>query len=500
MILLQQNLNHCEAAQDLLDQAVREIGVDVAIVQEQYRNRENTIWAADISGRAAIWACGQQAFQSSCWKDSGFVRVKINGIHMYSCYARPSATLGEYKIFLDRLVNDARDRHPVFIAGDFNAWATEWGSRESNDRGVALLEAFATLQLVLLNTGNKPTFQRGNATSIVDLTWVSSSMFSKGISWEVSERYTHSDHQAIIIELIGVKSQKSQPKYSCQGWKTNNFDKSMFLYMLENKRVFGNAENKVSQLMNIIKDACDAAMPRRIVNNRRKAIYWWNDEIVDLRRKCFRARRKYQRSRIRGNEDLRQAYCNARLELKTTIKLRKQQCFTELCKEVDCEPWGRPYKTVMKKVKGGHSNSPTCPSMMHNIVSSLFPQQDYNPNNELVEINEEEDRSPVTIDEVVEATSKVGNNKAPGPDNIPNFALKLAVHTIPELFADTFNSCLSEGVFPKRWKKQRLVLLPKGKKAPEDPASYRPICMLDTVGKIFESDFGSIEKGDSKLR
>ncbi len=87
---------------------------------------------------------------------------------------------------------------------------------------------------------------------------------------------------------------------------------------------------------------------------------------------------------------------------------------------------------------------------------------------------------------MVEAASKVGNSKAPGPDNIPNLALKLAIRTIPELFANVFESCLNEGVFPARWKKQRLVLLPKGKKPPEDPSSYRPLCMLDTAGKILE--------------
>ncbi|CAB0038342.1 unnamed protein product, partial [Trichogramma brassicae] len=36
------------------------------------------------------------------------------------------------------------------------------------------------------------------------------------------------------------------------------------------------------------------------------------------------------------------------------------------------------------------------------------------------------------------------------------------------------------------WKRQRLVLLPKPGKPPEEPSSYRPLCMLDTAGKILE--------------
>ena len=65
-----------------------------------------------------------------------------------------------------------------------------------------------------------------------------------------------------------------------------------------------------------------------------------------------------------------------------------------------------------------------------------------------------------------------------------NAALKTAIDCRPELFFEVYNSCLCEGMFPSQWKKQRLVLLPKGDKPPNDP--YRPICLLDTVGKVME--------------
>ena len=51
---------------------------------------------------------------------------------------------------------------------------------------------------------------------------------------------------------------------------------------------------------------------------------------------------------------------------------------------------------------------------------------------------------------------------------------------------DTFNACLQDGVFPAQWKAQRLVLLAKGKKPAQEPSSYRPLCMLNIVGKLFE--------------
>lgn len=86
----------------------------------------------------------------------------------------------------------------------------------------------------------------------------------------------------------------------------------------------------------------------------------------------------------------------------------------------------------------------------------------------------------------MEACGRVGNNKAPGLDGVPNIALKAAIRAAPELFLDVYSACLREGIFPARWKQQRLVLLPKGKKPPDEPSSYRPLCMLDTAGKILE--------------
>ena len=55
-----------------------------------------------------------------------------------------------------------------------------------------------------------------------------------------------------------------------------------------------------------------------------------------------------------------------------------------------------------------------------------------------------------------------------------------------EILLEAFNSCLREGRFLVNWKKQRLVLLRKGNKPLGDASFYRPICLLDTMGKLLE--------------
>ena len=71
------------------------------------------------------------------------------------------------------MANYAQMHSPVAIAGDFNTWAVDWGSKETTARGQSLLETMSQLDLVLLNTGNKWTYESDGKGSIVDLTFVS---------------------------------------------------------------------------------------------------------------------------------------------------------------------------------------------------------------------------------------------------------------------------------------------------------------------------------------
>ncbi|CAB0031599.1 unnamed protein product [Trichogramma brassicae] len=84
------------------------------------------------------------------------------------------------------------------------------------------------------------------------------------------------------------------------------------------------------------------------------------------------------------------------------------------------------------------------------------------------------------------ACRRIKNHTAPGPDGVPNSAIKFAIDAHPDIFMQVYTVCLRTGVFPACWKRQRLVLLPKPGKPPEEPSSYRPLCMLDTAGKILE--------------
>ncbi|CAB0038006.1 unnamed protein product [Trichogramma brassicae] len=203
MRILQLNLNHCEAAQDLLCDTISKLRIDVAILCEQYKNLLHpTTWLADADGQAAIWVHGGIPVQERPARvHPYFAWARIGGIFFFSVYAPPRLSEREFSALLANITEKARGRRPLVIAGDFNAWSTEWGCRETRPRASILLDSLALLDAVLLNTGDVPTFNGRQGSSIVDLTFVCETLAPRVKSWTVSGRYTHSDHQVIFFEI-----------------------------------------------------------------------------------------------------------------------------------------------------------------------------------------------------------------------------------------------------------------------------------------------------------
>ena len=154
--------------------------------------------------------------------------------------------------------------------------------------------------------------------------------------------------------------------------------------------------------------------------------------------------------------------------------------------EVEKDPWGLAFKIVTKRLVArrktpGLDN----PDRVKYIVRGLFPHaepfQRQDPSSCVVRRKE-----LFTIEELKRAGGRLKANTEAGIDGVPNEILKLVIEAYPEVLLEAFNSCLREGRFFADWKKQRLVLLRKGNKPLGVASSYRPICLLDTMGKLLE--------------
>ncbi|XP_060665455.1 uncharacterized protein LOC132797719 [Drosophila nasuta] len=405
--LLQLNLNHCLAAQELLKQTVRELKVDAALLSEPYKRIHSPKYVEDTEGKASIWVCGLEQPQLTDVRSSQFASV------------------------MEEIALDVRGKPQVIIAGDFNAWAEEWGSSRTNARGQTVLEALATLDLAHMNHGNQHTFTRAGTGSVIDLAFVSYPI-ARSAKWAISNVYTASYHRAITIDLDHTESPRANGLQSGTAYKVDTLDPEAFAGSFAVPNWSDNAEVSAELLMRSITDACDASMAaRRSCKRHHVPVYWWNQQIADVRRRCIRSRRILQRSRGRADFEARRLeYALNRRLLKKSILSSKKEKFLELCDEADRDIWGMAYKVVLK-------NS----SVLNGIVDSLFTGSFTVPSVEdHVEHRLYTEVPEITVEEVMLAAARIKDSKSPGPDAIPNRALKMAIRLHPQCFTEVFDS------------------------------------------------------------
>ena len=177
-------------------------------------------------------------------------------------------------------------------------------------------------------------------------------------------------------------------------------------------------------------------------------------------------------------------YRLARRELKDPISRSKKLKWEKLRDDLNNNLWGLGYKLVMKKLGTNRPLPELDCQTMTNIVNTLFPDHEQRADEDITASA----LSPplFTSEELQGAARSLKSNKAPGPDRVPPEVLRHIAEERPRVLLDMYNACLTRGVFPKRWKRQKLMLISKEKGDPTQASAYRPLCMLDSAGKLLE--------------
>lgn len=514
--VIQINLNHARQAQDLLMQHVAEWGAEIAIIAEPHRVPNSPGWVVDQTGRAAIHATTARTGGNLrlAERGHGYVVARWRDVDIVSCYISPSVAMDQYEETLTHLRDAIRRCRGgrVLVGGDFNAWSPLWGSRATNSRGEVLVDWATELGLVVRNVGTEPTCVKHNGTSIVDVTWTSPAMARRVREWRVlTATETLSDHAYVSMRIddrhAGTGGARSTGNNRCR-WSLRRMDPEALTEALRTamwargSRGEEDAETAARRMSRMLKAASDASMPRvrKTDGGKKSSAYWWTEEIARARRTANAARRTFLRARRRqrGQPDtaetvaLRGTYAEAKSALRTEIKKAKKAAWDELLRTVEGDPWGRPYRTVMGRLRP--YTRPATESMTRReltaTLNELFPAAEPTANAEdegRAAEREASDWTPeneVTVREMSDAIARMKRKRtAPGPDGIHGGMLAAAMPILEPAIRDLMNKCLREGVFPGKWKEAHLVLIPK----PGGRGKYRPICLLGETGKMLET-------------
>ncbi|XP_011159070.2 uncharacterized protein LOC105195390 [Solenopsis invicta] len=347
--LLQTNLNHARAAQDILLQCLAERGGGLAIAADPYRiPDDHPHWAGDTLGRVVIVSQHARDAPPMLPVESGegFVLVEWGFIDVLGCYFPPSLSRGEYEAALERMGEAIyrRSPRPIIVGGDFNAHAVAWGSPTTNSRGRLTLEWAAGLDLALLNRGRVSTFVGGRGESIVDLTWASPGALGRVSAWrmEAAPLGELTDHRLIEMEVASTPAEvraRTRRQIAERRWVLRKLYQEALEVCLTMSTWADGAE--AEWFCDAMSLACDASMLRSRPRAQR-ATYWWSEEIAQLKRATVATRRAFTRARRRGVEaeveETMAALRDARKALRVAIRRAKAEAWEEFISDLTRDP------------------------------------------------------------------------------------------------------------------------------------------------------------------
>jgi hypothetical protein len=98
----------------------------------------------------------------------------------------------------------------------------------------------------------------------------------------------------------------------------------------------------------------------------------------------------------------------------------------------------------------------------------------------------------IALDEIASALSEAPPHKAPGPDGIPVYLLKLLGRPLLKYIKLLFQACFCFSYHPHHFKQSTTVALKKpGIGNYYAPAAWRPVALLNTLGKVLETVMAS---------
>lgn len=290
---------------------------------------------------------------------------------IYSCYSTPRWNDDEFNqslMDIEASIAGSLEDEFLVVAGDFNAHSADWSSSTDDRRGGMLSDFAASIGLLPCNVGHTLTYSRVNAQSVIDVTFTQLQPTVVIHGWRVmTELNSGSDHNYLRFSVrlpcsgdaktIQTTERGNRLCAPARGWAVKKLDPDKLAKAITTTgppfEPSGGPESMARRLQKYLTQLCNSSMPHRLRMNDKKAAYWWTLEIADLRRSNIAAHREYQRAgRRRGVTDRTAehiAYNESTRNLRVAIRASQDRCWMQLCRDVENDPWGTPYKLVMKK-------------------------------------------------------------------------------------------------------------------------------------------------------
>jgi len=412
---------------------------------------------------------------------------------------------------LDTVIQDIEttEKNPHrdhLVLGDFNLHHPAWGGP-----GIAphaetshLLQFLDKTGLLQLTDPGVTTWSAQGNKATIDLTFASPALYERTIECKVQEEIDHSsDHYPIKTRLHITAPGGEPPKR--RDWprldkdKLTTFIQSNLRHPHKGIHTTSSIEHHTDYLVEVIQQAIAASTPWAKPSLYSKPSY--NAECRSLVKECKRKRRRHRATQ--HPEDW-EAYQEAKNYKRHRIpKILRDDHRKRVATAAEnpkglwaIQKWTRTRELAFIQGATPELNTPegtarTPEQKAEALRTVFFPTP---PPADLTDIQGFQYPEPIatqliTSEEVNQAIRSTPGDKAPGEDQIPNHVLHKALPWIKEYLTVLFNACLKLGHNPEHFQQSVTVVLRKEGPGRDYtiPKSYRPIALLNTLGKALES-------------
>ena len=399
-------------------------------------------------------------------------------------------------------------RTVLVIAGDFNRHHPAWSDGPVYER--VMVHAGDLINFIhahalqwCLGKGNATywSYNRPGQRSTIDLTLTNEQQ--RLIQCKLHHDAFGSDHRATVSEWNMQVEQRPEtpPKkaydradWPCMGTKIQA--KLQHGGQIESRQQLDEA---VAELTTLVQQEIDKCVPTARPSPYAKR--WFTPELKVQQVEVNKARRRWQeRCASHGRADPVAAQLftemhSQRREWTRTIEKAKASHWREFLDQASSRTvWkATPYLertnnyACIPALKVGDNEYADNAGKAQALLASFFPTT-VPPNPEMIVAPEEIAWEPITEWEVASALNRAKKNTAPGRDGLPTLVWRELWPYVSTRITQVFSASVRLAYFPTQWKTAKIVVLRKpGKDDYTTPKAYRPISLLNTLGKLLEA-------------
>lgn len=453
------------------------------------KDLDNTTWYIDFLG-----------------PDLTVLNLRTNNlcIWVYNVYSQPpgSYSTTEYPTPIPQLAPLLEREGEHIVLGDFNLHHPLWsGVRNPTIHAAAepLAQLAATYDLSLALPKGEVTWEARGCTSTIDLVFLSRGLQGRLVKCSAQKDLDFgSDHYPIGLEIEMESVRLEQSPRRC--WKRTNTDavEAGALHLkLPTIELTSPTEidTYADYVVQFCQDLIDQTVPWSKPSKRGQP--WWTQEIKNLVQQEREARRQHswETQQEIGRKKNQAIHHAKRKHFRDAIDEATQgEGIWKLAK------WGRTNHgpvvlPVMPPLRTGEATATTIPEKAIVLRERFYPRVDADLD-DIIDTtfsdntfsNPLEIESQVTADEVAHLLRTRRINRAPGDDSISNDFLKAMGEPLTKAVACLATACWQVGHYPARFRHARTVVIRKpNKPSYETAGAWRPIALLNTIGKLIEA-------------